>query len=358
MCLPAERADNASDALSDARHMSMPLLQPGEGDTAQAVATADAVGAAAVGATAGGRGLLRLPLDVSALEPLGLLPPSGSLPPTPEEGAHAAVVDLYSRSARVAGGGDISTVFIIVDLCGLGGGPAITKEDPSGSGGMDIDGVSLHDTAPGLTLESYVSNCSVGAARINRSNSRAADAGVGYAWVSGSYARSLLSYLHELGHNLWLGHAGVGSCDDCDWSCAMGMCCRARCFNGPHAWQLGWAVPPPSHVMSAATLPLGVRRRLALPAALTSQSSLAVAFGGGVTVHSYNGTSQRDTASTRLLARLLEGNSWWDVAPAAAPPPPPSPASGQHRYTRGLGRRHIVLEAGKEQAAPALRAVS
>lgn len=251
---------------------------------------------------------------------------------------------------------------------------------------MDIDGVSLHDTAPGLTLESYVSNCSVGAARINRSNSRvvgpyrlpcaytappgggaafpstaatpppasgtggrgsgagesptaggvipsgdaaaaagaaaaggaswsaarcsvadvfgwadaavaaaaadgvnlsryahrlivlppnmrewagpncswtglatlgpvpaaavavainggaaaarsaadapppqpppsppqAADAGVGYAWVSGSYARSLLSYLHELGHNLWLGHAGVGSCDDCDWSCAMG----------------------------------------------------------------------------------------------------------------------------------------
>ena len=56
------------------------------------------------------------------------MPPSPPQPPTPEEGAHAAVVDLYSRSARVAGGGDISTVFIIVDLCGLGGGPAITKE--------------------------------------------------------------------------------------------------------------------------------------------------------------------------------------------------------------------------------------
>ncbi|KAG2437883.1 hypothetical protein HXX76_005500 [Chlamydomonas incerta] len=573
-------------------------------------------------------------------------PPSPPQPPTPEEGVHAALVDLYSSRARVARGGDISTLFIIVDLCGLGGGPAITKEDleallfeplptnsttstnttsssskppsapspspslspspsPSlediladfeaggitgatpditsggggggGSAGIDAEGASLHDTPPGLTLESYVSSCSVGAARINRANSRvvgpyrlpcsytappgggtpqpggggtaatppspastgssssssstsgsttsggvitsgdaaaaagaaagggaswtaarcsvadvfgwadaavaaaaadgvdlsrythrlivlppnmrewagpncswtglatlgpvpaaavaaainggaggarsagdapppaqpsqqppappqAADVGVGYAWVSGSYARSLLSYLHELGHNLWLGHAGVGSCDDCDWSCAMGMCCRTRCFNGPHAWQLGWSVPPPSHVLSAATLPPGVRRLLTLPAALTARSGLVVvradwmagsngsngggatgtaapgaatrnatgggagaaaaagpravaaptlflsyrpradpydadipqAFGGGVTVHSYDGTDQRDTASTRLLARLLEANSWWDVAaPSAAAPSvaaavaAPPPAGGQ-----------------------------
>eukprot|EP00882_Tetradesmus_deserticola_P011395 GHRQ01012056.1.p3 GENE.GHRQ01012056.1~~GHRQ01012056.1.p3 ORF type:complete len:131 (-),score=21.21 GHRQ01012056.1:3135-3527(-) len=56
--------------------------------------------------------------------------------------------------------------------------------------------------------------------------------------------------MHELGHNLYLNHAGsfqpvagggsqfVAYKDD---SGAMGHCCSTRCFNAPHSHQLGWS---------------------------------------------------------------------------------------------------------------------
>ncbi|KXZ48389.1 hypothetical protein GPECTOR_28g796 [Gonium pectorale] len=384
---------------------------------------------------------------------------------------------------RPLNGGELSTLFVIVDLCGLGAGPAVGREDlesllfepassPSSSPPGDASGGSTAQS-----LEGYVDTCSLGSARLSRSNSRVvgpyklpcsytapsagatdsdtardadaagggggngaadgvidpreaaaaaaaaggalswtaygcsvrdvfgwADAaaaaavadgvepsryshlllvlppgmrswagpacswtglatvgpavvrpdglyGQGYAWISGDYARTLPSYLHELGHNLWLSHAGLGSCPDCDWSCTMGLCCRTRCFNGPHSWQLGWAAPAPGAVLSAASLAPGAVRRLALPAARLTRASLLVvyadwvaaaevaapptlfvsyrprqgpydsdiplAYSDGVLVHSYNGTSQIDAQPTRLHARLYAGDVWWDAPPDA-----------------------------------------
>lgn len=58
------------------------------------------------------------------------------------------------------------------------------------------------------------------------------------------------TWMHELGHNLYLNHAGsfqqvagggtqfVAYKDD---SGAMGHCCSTRCFNAPHSHQLGWS---------------------------------------------------------------------------------------------------------------------
>jgi hypothetical protein len=56
--------------------------------------------------------------------------------------------------------------------------------------------------------------------------------------------------MHEMGHNLYLNHAGsfqpgqnggsqyIAYKDD---SGAMGHCCSTRCFNAPHSYQLGWS---------------------------------------------------------------------------------------------------------------------
>jgi hypothetical protein len=58
------------------------------------------------------------------------------------------------------------------------------------------------------------------------------------------------TWMHEIGHNLYLNHAGsfqpaqaggsqyIAYKDD---SGAMGHCCSTRCFNAPHSYQLGWS---------------------------------------------------------------------------------------------------------------------
>ena len=66
-----------------------------------------------------------------------------------------------------------------------------------------------------------------------------------YSWIPHSYADKVQDYLHEIGHNLNLAHAGdltqSGSgAEYGDMSCAMGFCCSIRCYNAPHAWELGW----------------------------------------------------------------------------------------------------------------------
>ncbi|KAF6265132.1 Gametolysin peptidase M11-domain-containing protein [Scenedesmus sp. NREL 46B-D3] len=70
------------------------------------------------------------------------------------------------------------------------------------------------------------------------------------AWISGDLWMYPTTWMHELGHNLYLNHAGsfqqvagggtqfVAYKDD---SGAMGHCCSTRCFNAPHSHQLGWS---------------------------------------------------------------------------------------------------------------------
>ncbi|KAL4440139.1 hypothetical protein ABPG75_003140 [Micractinium tetrahymenae] len=65
------------------------------------------------------------------------------------------------------------------------------------------------------------------------------------AWIGADFWATPQALVHELGHNLYLGHAGAytpdGTWDDyADLSGTMGYCCSDRCPNTPHAWQLGW----------------------------------------------------------------------------------------------------------------------
>ena len=48
-----------------------------------------------------------------------------------------------------------------------------------------------------------------------------------------------------------------------DTSCSMGFCCGARCFNMPHAWQLGWIAP---QVLDGASLGPGQTRTVSIAA--------------------------------------------------------------------------------------------
>ena len=63
------------------------------------------------------------------------------------------------------------------------------------------------------------------------------------AWINAEYARGAAPYLHEIGHNLGLQHAGTASSEYGDATDAMGYCCNVRCYNGIHAHQLGTSKP-------------------------------------------------------------------------------------------------------------------
>ena len=60
---------------------------------------------------------------------------------------------------------------------------------------------------------------------------------------SGEEATSVDAFAHELGHNLFLDHAGSGADEYGDFSSAMGYCCDDRCYNTPQLYQLGWSKP-------------------------------------------------------------------------------------------------------------------
>ncbi|PRW57195.1 hypothetical protein C2E21_4079 [Chlorella sorokiniana] len=65
------------------------------------------------------------------------------------------------------------------------------------------------------------------------------------AWITGDFWTSPQPIAHELGHNLYMAHAGAANADGSfdeygDSTCVMGHCCDTRCPNTPHAWQMGW----------------------------------------------------------------------------------------------------------------------
>jgi len=79
-------------------------------------------------------------------------------------------------------------------------------------------------------------------------NSWISAAGIGtvggsLTWYREQYVGDPLIYLHEIGHNWKLHHAGneFSKWEYSDSSSAMGYCCRTVCYNFLHAWQLGFA---------------------------------------------------------------------------------------------------------------------
>ncbi|PRW33287.1 hypothetical protein C2E21_7824 [Chlorella sorokiniana] len=65
------------------------------------------------------------------------------------------------------------------------------------------------------------------------------------SWINGDFWGAPQAIAHELGHNLFLGHASAylpdGQLDEYgDDSSSMGHCCDPRCFSTPQMWQMGW----------------------------------------------------------------------------------------------------------------------
>ena len=57
-------------------------------------------------------------------------------------------------------------------------------------------------------------------------------------WIDGATWQSPQAYVHELGHNVFLQHALVGSSSDWSDDMAPTSATFARCFNPPHNFQV------------------------------------------------------------------------------------------------------------------------
>ena len=92
-------------------------------------------------------------------------------------------------------------------------------------------------------------------------------------WIQGESSSSVMAYMHELGHNLYLHHANDSKgCEYCDYSSLMGGCCALRCFNAPNNWQLGWGQP--LAVLNSATWPQHSWLYFDLPAQHTTDAHI------------------------------------------------------------------------------------
>ncbi|KAL4858282.1 Autolysin [Chlorella vulgaris] len=90
------------------------------------------------------------------------------------------------------------------------------------------------------------------------------------SWVVGAAALAPQATVHELGHNLYLGHSGSSTDEYNDPTCAMGYCCTDRCFNLPKAFQMGWVKP---QQLEGSNLAPGQTVRVALASQTVSDRS-------------------------------------------------------------------------------------
>lgn len=163
------------------------------------------------------------------------------------------------------------------------------------------------------------------------------------AWLDGEKVRDHAAYLHEIGHTQYLHHATDARCSYCDETCVMGGCCSLRCFNAPHAWQLGWASPLAE--LKAESLPPNIFQRYAVPAQNVQPQNMIVvtpdwspafqtAYNAfflqyrvkngtydtqvsdknidGLTLHTFDGRDQREARTTRFETTLKVGTEYRD----------------------------------------------
>lgn len=143
--------------------------------------------------------------------------------------------------------------------------------------------------------------------------------------------------LHEMGHNLFMHHGtapdAFGAVQEYgDLSDAVGQCCTSRCYNLPHAFQLGWAAP---QLLDGASLPAGKSRTVSFAAHSRSRfsgllvnatwaqgapslyvsyrlaergdRSLLPDYIGKVSVHTWPGRQAQDADKTLLVKALPRG---------------------------------------------------
>ena len=77
-------------------------------------------------------------------------------------------------------------------------------------------------------------------------------------WINGDVSRQSSVYVHELGHNLGLNHAGYNGDPYGDWSDAMGYCCQSRCFNAAHMDDLNWRVAKGLYDLGSLSVPVTI----------------------------------------------------------------------------------------------------
>lgn len=167
------------------------------------------------------------------------------------------------------------------------------------------------------------------------------------SWYRDTYVKHPAMFLHEIGHNWKLHHAGGAfvSQEYSDTSSAMGYCCSTRCYNFLHSWQLGFAdfaedelsLTDVATKSSSTALTLkalgtdtesGVRihiddssssgRRLSVPAFLvlswrakrgTDEYLQGTSYGDKVQVHHWDGDSRTDASITHLLHNVDKGST-------------------------------------------------
>lgn len=165
-----------------------------------------------------------------------------------------------------------------------------------------------------------------------------------YLWLRGPYGTATLTVpMHELGHNLGLGHATTPGAEYGDVGSVMGGGGDGpRCTNAAQAWQMTWAAPVA--VWNATSLPAGAWIAATLPALALHpvnhvqlrptwvMEDLATATRTGVflslrqrvgwdagvpthdadvvSVHVYNGTQRAGPDKSQLVARIPRGRTW------------------------------------------------
>jgi hypothetical protein len=141
-------------------------------------------------------------------------------------------------------------------------------------------------------------------------------------WVSGVIAQKPTVYVHELGHNLGLSHAGYMNDQYGDLTDIMGYCCNLRCFAAPHSHRLKWSAPvytyklpihqPKSHVLRPLqyimitdyTRRENIFVQLRVPNTSKYEKDLATA----VNIYSF---SFDNYATSNLLTTITQKGQWW-----------------------------------------------
>lgn len=77
-------------------------------------------------------------------------------------------------------------------------------------------------------------------------------------WINGGVSRQSSTYVHEIGHNLGLNHAGYNGDAYGDWSSAMGYCCQSRCYSAPHIDDLKWKLPKAEYETIQLSIPITI----------------------------------------------------------------------------------------------------